>query len=83
MESIEDKLRTDVLWHRRRGNETIAQDCERAANEIGKLRAALVEARRWIGDGDLSDGLSKEYWTAEYAAAVSMVDAALAGKRQP
>jgi len=46
-------------------------------HEIERLRAALTEARRWIGDGDLSDGLAAEHWTPFYRAAVEMVDAAL------
>lgn len=33
-----ERLRTDVLWHRRRGNETIARDCQEAADEIERLR---------------------------------------------
>ena len=41
------------------------------------LRAALVEARRWIGDGDLSDGLHRDHWTPQYRAAVDMIDAVL------
>lgn len=45
--------------------------------EIERLRAALTEARRWIGDGEFSDGLHHDYWTPEYRAAVAMVDAAL------
>jgi hypothetical protein len=36
------RLRTDVLWHRRRGNETIAKDCEEAADEIERLQSALA-----------------------------------------
>lgn len=42
-----------------------------------KLLTALREARRWIGDGDLSDYIAREIWTPEYAAVVDMVDAAL------
>lgn len=47
------------------------------ADEIERLRAALTEARRWMGDGEFSDGLHHDYWTPEYRAAVAMVDAAL------
>ena len=50
--------------------------------EIERLRAALTEARRWIGDGELSDGLHHDYWTPEYRAAVAMVDAALVPNAQ-
>ena len=42
-----------------------------------KLERALIEARRWIGDGDCSDGLSREYWTHAFADVVALVDAAL------
>jgi hypothetical protein len=43
-----------------------------------ELLSALKEARRWIGDGDLSDGMEREIWTQKYAAAVDLVDAAIA-----
>lgn len=43
-----------------------------------ELLAALRDARRWIGDGDLSDGLSREHWTPEYIKAVDSIDAAIA-----
>lgn len=46
-------------------------------DRIDELHAALTEARKWIGDGPLSDGLDREYWTPEYIAAVDMVDAVL------
>jgi hypothetical protein len=42
------------------------------------LLEALREARRWIGDGDLSDGMHSDTWTPRYAAAIAMIDAALA-----
>lgn len=42
-----------------------------------ELLEALKEARRWIGDGDMSDGMAREIWTPKYAAAVDMVDAAI------
>ena len=42
------------------------------------LMEALTEARRWIGDGECSDGLAREYWTPEYRAAVDRIDAAIA-----
>ena len=51
-------------------------------SEIDRLRAALTEARRWIGDGECADGLGRDAWTPEYAAAVAMVDEAL-GKNDP
>ena len=47
-----------------------------------RLRAALTEARRWIGDGEFSDGLHHDYWTPEYRAAVALVDAALVPNAQ-
>jgi hypothetical protein len=40
--------------------------------------AALREARRWIGDGDMSDGMDRSIWTPAYAAVVDQVDAAIA-----
>ena len=43
-----------------------------------ELLEALREARRWIGDGDMSDGMDRSIWTPEYAAVVDQVDAALA-----
>lgn len=42
------------------------------------LLEALKEARRWIGGGDMSDGMAREIWTPAYAATVDMVDAAIA-----
>jgi hypothetical protein len=48
-----------------------------ASQRIAQLEAALREARRWIGDGECSDGLDRGHWTPEYAAAVDLVDAAL------
>ncbi len=45
-----ERLRTDVLWHRRRGNETIARDCQEAADEIERLRAVLQRIERWHGE---------------------------------
>ena len=48
-------------------------------DRVDELHAALSEARKWIGDGPLSDsdGLPREYWTPEYIAVVDMVDAVL------
>ena len=43
-----------------------------------ELLAALIEARRWIGDGECSDGMAREYWTPEYAKAVDGIDATIA-----
>jgi hypothetical protein len=42
-----------------------------------QTRDALMEARRWIGDGDLGDGMHRDIWTPRYAAAVDQVDGAL------
>jgi hypothetical protein len=39
---IVEKLRTDVHWHMRRQNWTIAADCKEAADEIERLRADLA-----------------------------------------
>ena len=39
-----ERLRTDVLWHKRRHNETIAADCQEAADAIERLTARSVFA---------------------------------------
>lgn len=44
MTDIVERLRTDVLWHERRFNNTIANDCRDAADEIERLRAELASA---------------------------------------
>lgn len=44
---------------------------------IVALESALTEARRWLGDGDMSDGMEREIWTPAYASVVDLVDAAL------
>jgi hypothetical protein len=36
-----ERLRTDVLWHQRRGNETIASDCQEAADTIQRMQEWL------------------------------------------
>lgn len=46
--------------------------------ERDELMEALKEARRWIGDGDMSDGMDRSIWTPKYAAVVDLVDAAIA-----
>lgn len=53
-----------------------------AADRIAALEAGLREARRWIGDGDLSDGLARAYWTPQYAAAVDSIDQCLTAERE-
>ena len=50
---------------------------------ISELKATLREARRWIGDGDMADGLSREIWTPAYAAAVDLVDRTLKQSETP
>lgn len=53
-------------------------------NRVTELTRALTEARRWIGDGECSDGLPREYWTGDHTAVVELVDAALnASKEHP
>lgn len=47
---------------------------------IARLEGVLIEARRWIGDGECGDGLHRDYWTVEYKHAVDLVDAALEEK---
>lgn len=44
---------------------------------IEQLEATLREARKWIGDGEFSDGLHRDHWTPMYATVVDLVDAAL------
>ena len=39
--TLVERLRTDVLWHQRRGNGTIARDCQEAADEIERLRGLV------------------------------------------
>lgn len=48
---LQNRLRTDVLWHQRRGNETIAKDCEEAADALeaqGKRIAELEDDLQWV-----------------------------------
>lgn len=58
-----------------RGN---ALEIESATEVVAELIGALREARRWIGDGDMSDGIHRSIWTPAYAAAVDQVDSAIA-----
>jgi hypothetical protein len=51
--------------------------CPKMAERSKVLESALREARRWIGDGDMGDGMDREIWTPAYAAVVDLVDAAL------
>ncbi len=37
------RLRADVLWYRRRGNETIAEDCRQAADALEQQAAQIAE----------------------------------------
>jgi hypothetical protein len=53
-------------------------EIRRIMAERDAARSALREARKWIGDGEFSDGLAREHWTPAYAAVVDMVDVALA-----
>jgi UTP:GlnB (protein PII) uridylyltransferase len=55
----------------------LLDECARLGKENAELRLALAEARRWIGDGECSDGLARSYWTPEYVSAVGIIDAAL------
>lgn len=48
--ALVDRLRVDVLWHQRRGNETIARDCQEAADEIERLHARLETRRTMMTD---------------------------------
>ena len=50
--------------------------CE-AADEIERLRAALVEARQWLGDGCNADGLHRDLWTPAYRAVIDKIDSVL------
>ncbi len=42
--------------------------------ELALSRITLVEVRKWIGDGEHSEGLHREHWTPEYRAVVDAVD---------
>ena len=63
--------------------EHLVSERDELASRVTKLAKALTEARRWIGDGECSDGLPREYWTGDHTAVVELVDAALASKEQP
>lgn len=52
---------------------------EAAERDAKELRDTLREARRWIGDGDMGDGLHRSIWTPAYAAIVDRVDACIGG----
>ena len=56
--TLVERLRTDVLWHQRRGNETIARDCQEAADEIERLREV---AARMVAGIDHLDKLAREW----------------------
>lgn len=72
-----------VLIHGKAIKDVVSERDE-LASRVTKLTKALTEARRWIGDGECSDGLPREYWTGDHTAAVELVDAALnASKEQP
>jgi len=64
-------------------NELFQQRWREWQAERDALKAALREARRWIGDGDMSDGMSREIWTRAYAAVVDLVDTALTTPETP
>lgn len=55
---------------------------EAAERDARELRDTLREARRWIGDGDMGDGLHRSIWTPAYTAIVDRVDAAIATTEQ-
>lgn len=52
-----------------------------AQDRSAELLEALEESRRWIGDGECADGLHRDLWTPQYAAAVDKVDAALSAAK--
>lgn len=55
-----------------------AAEKEAAERDARELRDTLREARRWIGDGDMGDGMHRSIWTPAYTAIVDRVDAAIA-----
>lgn len=59
-----------------------ARELER---ENARLREALAELRRWVGDGDCSDdaGIWPGFATTAYKEAVKKADDALSGKGEP
>jgi gamma-glutamyltranspeptidase len=57
---------------------TARAEAASAQEVVREIIDALTEARRWIGDGDLSDGMHRSIWTTAYAAAVDKADAAIA-----
>jgi hypothetical protein len=76
-----DALRVDYL-NAVQGRDIAINERDAAEVERNALREALVEARRWIGDGEFSDGLHRDLWTPQYKAAVDKVDEALAASAQ-
>jgi uncharacterized protein YdaU (DUF1376 family) len=50
-EPLAQRLQTDILWHRRRCNETIARDIEEAAaaieSQAQQIEALRADAERW------------------------------------
>jgi hypothetical protein len=82
----EDRIRAleaqdEVHWKTRRSlladNADVAKINVDLIQRNRALEAALREARKWIGDGEHSDGLARGHWTPEYAAVVDLVNRTL------
>lgn len=80
--TLQDRLRALYVENGTNYVQEAADEIDRLTAECERLREALVEARRWIGDGDLGDGFHRDIWTPRYRAAVDKVDAALAARKQ-
>ncbi len=59
-------------------SEKMAKANARLVQASPALLAALIEARKWIGDGEDADPIDRSCWTPAYTALVDMVDAAIA-----
>jgi hypothetical protein len=42
--------------------------------ELKRTRDVLIEVRKWIGDGEYSDGLHRDHWTPAYREVIDVVD---------
>jgi len=62
--------------------EMIDEELDTLAEQRDELLAALKDARKWIGDGDKSEGLDRRFWTTEYGDLVDKIDAVISKATQ-